>query len=237
MQTKYRLVANQLIDSINRGEYPVGSALPPLHELTRRFDIARGTARSAIAVLVAEGLAVVKQGAGTVVCATAPTARRPDNRTPDREHLHVVLSGWAHADAEVSTRLGLRAGGLVVHRIRHHRSGRKLVQIDQQWIPATVARRIEAHTGHDIADTESTPHSNLITLMRHAGLHPVVAAITVHARMPEHLECARMSIPPTKPVLVTHQVVHDSTGNPVETTTTVGSPNLACPMFTVPVPA
>lgn len=236
METKYRLVANHLIDSINRGDYPVGSVLPPLHELTRRFDIARGTARSAIAVLVAEGLAVVKQGAGTVVCATTPRSR-PRVSPLDGEQSQVVLSGWTHADREVASRLVLCAGSLVVHRIRHHRTGRKLVRIDEQWIPATVAKQIELHTGHDIADTESTPHIDLTTLMRHAGVHPVVAAVTVHARMPEHLECARMSIPPTRPVLVTHHVVHDSTGKPVETTTTVGSANRAGPMFTVPVSA
>lgn len=235
MDTKYRLVADHLIKAIDRGEYPVGSVLPTLQELTRRFEIARGTARAAIAVLVADGLAVVKQGVGTLVSATT-TPAHPPRPAPRREHLQIMLSGWAPAAADVATRLGLPAGSLVVHRIRHHRTGRQVVQVDEQWVPATVAGQIEHRTGHDIADFENTPHTDLTSLMRRANLSPVVALVSVHARMPEHVECATMGIPATTPVLVTHQVVHDSTGKPVETTTSICASDRTTPMLTIPVP-
>lgn len=238
MDSKYRLVADQLIAAIDRGEYPVGSVLPPLRELTARFDVARGTARAAVAVLVGEGLAVVRQGVGTLVCASRPVSRPTPPMppaTPRTGHPEVVLSGWTSADAEVATRLGVASGSLVVHRIRHHRTGRRIVQIDQQWVPAAVAGRIEEHTGQDIADRDDTPYANLTDLMRRAGLNPVVAAVTLSARMPEQPECTTMRIQATRPVLVAHHVVHDCTGRPVETTTTVGSTDRATPMFTIPV--
>lgn len=241
MDSKYRLIAAHLTAAIERGEYPVGSRLPTLQELTRRFGVARGTARAAVAVLISEGRAVARQGSGTLVSTAKPVSRRPPrpprppSDTPSGQvRQEVVLSGWTDAAADVAARLGLASGSLVVHRIRHHHRGSRVVQIDQQWVPAAIAERIENNTGHDIADQEGTPHTSLIDLMRRAGLNPVVAAVNMNARMPEPPECATMRIPPTMPVLEAHHVVHDSSGKPVETTTTVGS---ACttPIFTIPI--
>jgi GntR family transcriptional regulator len=236
VETKYQHVADQLIAAIDRGEYPVGSVLPPLRDLTMRFGVARGTARAAVAVLVGEGLAVVKQGVGTLVCGTARPTRPVEPPTwVVRPQLEVVLSGWTGVGAEVAARLGLASGSLAVHRVRHHRQGTRVVQIDQQWVPAGVAGRIERNTGQDIADRQATPHTHLTVLMRRAGLNPVVAAVTMAARMPERGECVTMGIPPSRPVLVAHHVVHDSTGKPVEATTTVASAERATPMFTIPM--
>ncbi|WP_436499989.1 GntR family transcriptional regulator [Actinokineospora sp. HUAS TT18] len=235
MDTKYRHVADQLIAAIDRGEYPVGSTLPPLRELMTRFGVARGTARAAVALLVGEGLAVVKQGVGTLVCGTARGTRPAAPERVARPQLEVVVSGWTGVGADVAARLGLSSGSLAVHRVRHHRQGTRVVQIDQQWVPAGVAGRIERNTGQDIADRETTPHTHLTDLMRRAGLNPVIAAVTMTARMPEQGECATMRIPANRPVLVAYHVVHDSSGRPVETTTTVASADKPTPMFTIPM--
>ncbi|CCH33094.1 GntR family transcriptional regulator [Actinosynnema sp. NPDC047251] len=234
---KYRLIADHLIGAIDRGEYPVGSALPTLHDLMHKFGVARGTARAAVAVLVAQGVATSKQGLGTLVCGTTvpsqPQAPRilPDGATYPK----VVLSGWTAAGPDVAGRFGLTTGSLVVHRIRHHHTGTRVTSIDQQWLPKAVATTIEQHTGHDISDRTDTPHPDLTPLLRNAGLDPIVATVQLDARLPSRHEADTLDIPVDAPVLVVHRITHGSSGTPVEATTTVSSTGGSAPKFTIPL--
>lgn len=234
---KYRLIADHLIGAIDRGEYPVGSALPTLHELMSRFGVARGTARAAVAVLVAQGVATSKQGLGTLVCGTTtPPERQLPRMLPDgATYPKVVLSGWTAAGPEVAGRFGLATGSLVVHRIRHHHTGPRVTGIDQQWLPRAVATTIERHTGHDISDRNDTPHPDLTPLLRNAGLDPIVATVQLDARLPSRAEADTLDIPADEPVLVVHRITHGSSGTPVEATTTVSSTGVAAPKFTIPL--
>lgn len=60
--------------------------------------------------------------------------------------------------------------------------------------------------------------------------------VTVRARMPAQVDCATLDIPATQPLLVTANVVHDSTGKALETTTSVGLSDYSMPMLTIPAP-
>jgi GntR family transcriptional regulator len=234
---KYRLIADHLIGAIDRGEYPVGSALPTLQELMSTFGVARGTARAAVAVLVAEGVATSKQGLGTLVCGmrTPPDERLPRILPEGASYPKVVLSGWTAASRDIASRFGLTAGSLVVHRVRHHHTGARVTRIDQQWLPRSVATTIEQHTGHDISDRNDTPHPDLTPLLRNAGLDPVVATVRLDARLPSRAEADTMRIPPDAPVVVVHRITHGSSGTPVEATTTVSTTGGASPKFTIPL--
>jgi GntR family transcriptional repressor for pyruvate dehydrogenase complex len=57
------LVAAQLRGQIVRGELEEGDALPPEHELMRRFGVSRPTLREAFRVLEAEALLSIQRGA------------------------------------------------------------------------------------------------------------------------------------------------------------------------------
>lgn len=70
----YRQVACQLADAIRRGEYAPGERLPSIIDLTQAAGIARYTARKALHVLEAEGLAELEPGMGFYV---------PDRLPPD----------------------------------------------------------------------------------------------------------------------------------------------------------
>lgn len=70
----------QLVDlfrrRIARGVWPSGQRLPSLDELTREFDVARVTVRTAVDVLEREGLLSAQQGRGTFVTAQPGAERR-----------------------------------------------------------------------------------------------------------------------------------------------------------------
>lgn len=64
---RYQEIASELHAAIERGDFPEGSRLPSENDLMRDYNVARNTARDALAVLKREGLAVARQGSGTIV--------------------------------------------------------------------------------------------------------------------------------------------------------------------------
>lgn len=64
----YRQIAADLIAEIEGGVLPPGRPLPSEKELTERYQVARNTARSALAVLRERGLIYTVSGRGSYVC-------------------------------------------------------------------------------------------------------------------------------------------------------------------------
>lgn len=64
---KYEKVANAIRKDIMLGNYPVGSFLPTEPQLEKKYQVSRATVRTAIQLLVQEGLLKVRQGQGTKV--------------------------------------------------------------------------------------------------------------------------------------------------------------------------
>lgn len=69
---EYRILYTSLKDSIEKGEYPVGSMLPPEPLLEKQFSVSRTTVRKAISLLVEDQYISVKQGRGTEVISNRP---------------------------------------------------------------------------------------------------------------------------------------------------------------------
>jgi len=63
----YQQIADRLREQIEAGEYQPDQRLPSEATLMQTYGVARETARKAIRVLVAEGLAYVLQGHGAFV--------------------------------------------------------------------------------------------------------------------------------------------------------------------------
>src|SRR6266568_9099365 len=72
---RYRQIAAELRSAIERGDYPPGARLPGENALMRDYSVARMTARQALAVLISEGLAVSRKGAGVFVRTFRPIIR------------------------------------------------------------------------------------------------------------------------------------------------------------------
>ena len=70
--TRYRAVAERLIDDIRSGRLPVGDNLPGELELVNAFGVSRHTVREALRRIEDLGLIGRRQGVGTVVLAREP---------------------------------------------------------------------------------------------------------------------------------------------------------------------
>lgn len=72
---RYREIADDLTHKLASGAYAVGAMLPTELELCEAYDVSRHTVREALRQLEAQGLLIRRQGAGTMVAATAPPDR------------------------------------------------------------------------------------------------------------------------------------------------------------------
>lgn len=66
-QRLYRQIVEGILQSIDAGEYPVGSRLPPERELSDRFGVSRPTIREAMIALEAMERVAVKSSSGVYV--------------------------------------------------------------------------------------------------------------------------------------------------------------------------
>jgi GntR family transcriptional regulator len=82
---RYQQVANELIDRISGGIYPIGALLPTEMELCRQYRISRSTVREALRKLRDIGLISRRRRVGTKVVSRAPSAsyRQPTNSITD----------------------------------------------------------------------------------------------------------------------------------------------------------
>ncbi|MET8206227.1 winged helix-turn-helix domain-containing protein [Streptomyces sp. NPDC005373] len=79
---RYREIADDLRRRLGEGEFPVGTALPPIANLMAEYQVdGLNTIRGAHAVLREEGLIETTQGKGTFVTALPPVDVRKALRT------------------------------------------------------------------------------------------------------------------------------------------------------------
>ena len=72
----YRQIADQLRSLIERGEFAVGSRLPPERDLALQLGVSRPSVREALIALEVEGLVEVRMGSGIYVRDTQPAGTR-----------------------------------------------------------------------------------------------------------------------------------------------------------------
>jgi len=82
---RYAYIANELIDQIAAGKYPVGSLLPKEIDLSEQYGVSRHTMREALRRLCDSGMVSRRRRAGTeVVAAARPISyRQPVNSIDD----------------------------------------------------------------------------------------------------------------------------------------------------------
>jgi DNA-binding GntR family transcriptional regulator len=74
-QPRYRQIADDLVQKVKAGTYPLGTMLPPEVDLSSRYRVSRYTVREALRQLEGMGLLSRRQGAGTTVIAREPPER------------------------------------------------------------------------------------------------------------------------------------------------------------------
>ena len=156
----YRQIRDLLVDSLRRGEWMPGTAIPSETELAARFQVSQGTMRKAIDELAVENLLVRRQGKGTYVAThQEPRAQvrflrlAPDHGAPIPASSRFLECRRVRAPADVASRLGLRAADPLVHLRRVLLFGSLPRVLDDIWLPARpfrglTAERLAQFNGH-----------------------------------------------------------------------------------------
>jgi len=147
----YRQIRDLLVESLRRGEWMPGAAIPSETELATRFQVSQGTVRKAIDELASENLLVRRQGKGTFVAThQEPRAQfrflrlAPDRGEPVAASSRFLECRRVRASSEIASQLGLRAGAPLVHVRRALCFGELPRVLDDIWLPAGPFRDLSA---------------------------------------------------------------------------------------------
>ncbi|HMH93708.1 MAG TPA: GntR family transcriptional regulator [Streptosporangiaceae bacterium] len=212
-ERKYRVIAGDLRAAIGRGDYPAGSRLPGENDLMRQYQVARMTARQALAQLINEGLAVARKGSGVYVRDFRPVVRAGADRLSARGW-GSGRSIWA-ADAgsrQLSTdQLEVRRAAPPAHirllldlpddldapvvvRSRRYVLDGKPVLLSVSYVPAGLA-------AGTMMEYQDAGPGGVYARLREIGHAPARFREDLRARMPEPGEAARLGLPPGTPVV------------------------------------
>ena len=225
-ERKYRVIASALREAIQRGDYPPGSRLPGENDLMRDYSVARMTARQAITVLISEGRAVARKGAGVYVREFRPVVRAgltrlagtwDDGRSvwsADIDNRDLAVDQIRVAREEPPDRIRILLDlpddepQAVVRRRRYVLDG-KPVLLSASWLPAGIA------AGTPIEQHDTGP-GGIYARLAEAGHAPVQFREDLRARMPDPDEAEQLSLPAVTPVVEIARIACTSTGRIVE---------------------
>ncbi|MBK5002046.1 GntR family transcriptional regulator [Pseudomonas sp. S31] len=117
-ETRYAVVAKDLMEGIASGRYPVGSLLPTEFELCDLYEVSRHTVRAAINQLLNQGLVSRRKRVGTRVEASSPRGGYSQSLATVADLAHLAetqqreIQDVRHfvADLSEAARLGLVPG-------------------------------------------------------------------------------------------------------------------------------
>ena len=227
-ERKYRVIASDLRAAIARGEYPADTRLPGENDLMRRYQVARMTARQALAQLVNEGLAVARKGSGVYVRGFRPVLRSGVSRLSARgwgsgrsiwaadassRDLQVDEIEVRRAEPPDRIRLLLDLpddpGSRVVARSRRYVLDGKPVLLSVSYLPAELA------AGTMIEYKDVGP-GGVYARLRELGYAPARFREDLRSRMPEPGESQRLQLPPGTPVVDIVRTAYTADGQIVE---------------------
>lgn len=233
-------MATELRELITSGEYPPGSAIPPLPELMDKYGAARDTVREAISRLTHEGLVSPRRGIGTVVRqrASVDLSYMPNQTVQtwpaqtEAEKDTVVHCTWVDSDEHIGKQLEIAKNVPVFLRTRHQTKDGMVSRLHDQWIPEQLVEAIRKK-GIDLA--EETEAGNIFELLKIAGYTPTIVTETFSTRMPSPEEKEILSLEEGVPVLVISRVTRDANNKPLETSYMVGAGDRITQTLTVPI--
>jgi len=143
---KYRVVADRIRTRILSGALRPLDQLPTEHEMSEEFSVSRGTIRTALAELNAEGLIRSAQGSGSYVAAASPMTRyfslssfdddmRAIGRTPSTEVLAADV-----LPAMPGNPLGVSTGTPLILLRRLRLADNRPMAVEERWIVERLCR-------------------------------------------------------------------------------------------------
>jgi len=151
-KTTFRDVKAEILRRITEGPWGPGSLLPGEVELAQEFGCSRTTVNRAMRELSDIGLIDRRRKAGTRV-RPAPLREARFGIPLVREEIEATgaLYGYRRlaralviAPPEVAARMGLKAGGRVLHLLGLHSANGAPYQLEDRWINAEALPQVEA---------------------------------------------------------------------------------------------
>lgn len=208
----YHQLKQRIAADIERGTYPVGSRIPPEHELEKLYEVSRVTVRRALAELTTEGLLERKQGKGTFV--SVPQGRMHlkslhsfhDSCTfnkvkPSTDVIHVKEMTASTRDAE---ELNLAVGSRVLEMLRVRRA---------DGIPVVLEKNRFSMAYAYLQDQDLS--GSLYSLLREYGVEPKLAVHDVSLHYADAAEAELLEIKEGSPLVCLHEVIFDQRGRPL----------------------
>jgi GntR family transcriptional regulator len=227
-ERKYRVIAGDLRAAIARGDYPAQSRLPGENDLMREYQVARMTARQALAQLINEGLAVARKGSGVYVREFRPVIRSGLGRLAahgwgsgrsiwsgeiDDRDLAVDQVEVRRAEPPEHVRLLLDLPDdpdlRVIARSRRYVLDDKPVLLAVSYLPAQIA------VGTMMEYQDAGP-GGIYARLRELGHAPARFREDLRSRMPEPEESERLALPPGTPVMDIVRTAYTADGQIVE---------------------
>jgi GntR family transcriptional regulator len=225
-EPKYVQIAADLRRSIANGEHPANSRLPGENDLMATYQVARETARKALAQLINEGIATPRRGAGVYVRDFQPVIRNgiqrlssstwPEGKSiwgEETEGRSLATDSVQVTEQDPPDRaailLGLANGERVVVRDRRYLLDGKPVLLARSYLSAHLV------SGSPITQPDTGPGGTYARL-RDLGHAPTHFREDLRARMPEPGEAAALQLAAGTPVVEVIRTAYTSDGQPVE---------------------
>ena len=216
----YLLVADELRQQIQSGQYPPGARLPTMEELRRFYGVSEIVIRHAVSLLRQEGLVETRRGGGTVVRARPVVRRRAMERyavdarqareryaggpgtsfTEDhalnwRDYRLTARHSEVTADEELAALFGTEPGTALLRRDFVFYARGEPEQISVNFLP------LELVAGTPVADPAREPWpGGTLAQLAYLG-HPVSRVEeSVSARMPTEPEAQTLQVGQGVPV-------------------------------------
>jgi GntR family transcriptional regulator len=223
---KYQRIADALREAIQAGEYGPGDRLPGENDLMATYSVARMTARQALGVLLNEGLAESRKGAGVFVRAFRPLRRRGIERLA-RDQWGSGRSIWSadigdrtlavdqvsvseqEAPQRIADVLGVGPDKFACVRSRRFMLDGKPVLLSTSYLPATLV------AGSAITQEDTGPGGTYARLAE-LGHRPVHFREEIRCRMPSRDEASRLDLSMGTPVILICRTAFADDGRAVE---------------------
>ena len=208
----YHQLKQRITADIERGVYPVGSRIPPEHELEALYKVSRVTVRRALAELTAEGLLERKQGKGTFV--STPRISQ------DLKSIHSFH--------DACKQNGFQCGTRVIHVVETDSD-----ETDQQELNVPKGSRIletlRVRTADGIPVVLEKNHfsmaysylenenlgGSLYNILRDYGIEPKQASHDISMTFATDTQAKLLEIETGAPLMRLHEVVYDQKGRPL----------------------
>ena len=208
----YHQLMTRLLEDIEQGTYPVGSRIPPEHQLEELYNVSRVTVRRALAELTADGLLEKKQGKGTFVSTPRISqdlksihsfhdACKQNGFFGGTEVVHILET---EADAADIEELKLRAGDRVLETLR-------ICTAD--GVPVVLEKN-HFSMAYSYLENENLSGS-LYNVLRDYGIEPRQATHDISMAFATESQAKMLGVEPGAPLMRLHEVVYDQKGRPL----------------------